>query len=164
LLSFSDPLTQPLQHDARYVTYQKVLYNKQASTKKKEFRGAALPQKRVKAFAEKITRHLKNEKPYLNPALTLRALAGQVDIHPNQLSWLLNEHFGKKFNAFINGYRVAYFQKLVAMPENDKISILGLAYESGFNSKTVFNTFFKKETGLTPNEYIKQIRQKGSDI
>lgn len=158
LLSFSDPLTRPVQHDARYKEHQKALYNKKVSIKKKQPNSSAFPRKRMKEYAEKISLHLENEKPYLNPALTLRELAGQIDIHPNQLSWLLNEHFGKKFNSFINGYRVAYFQKLAALPENDKISIIGLAYESGFNSKTVFNTFFKKETGLTPNEFIKQIR------
>jgi AraC-like DNA-binding protein len=89
------------------------------------------------------------------PNLSLRALAEQVEIHPNKLSWLLNEKLGKNFNEFINFYRIEYFKKLALNSENSHISLIGLAYESGFNSKTVFNTYFKKETGMTPKEYLK---------
>jgi len=69
------------------------------------------------------------------------------------LSWLPNEQTGKNFNTFISHYRTEYFKTLAVDPDNSHISIIGLAYESGFNSKTVFNTFFKKETGMTPKEY-----------
>jgi len=100
---------------------------------------------------------VETEKPYLNPTISLRDLASQVEIHPNQLSWLLNEAIGKKFNEFINHYRVEHFKELASNPENAHISIIGLAYESGFNSKTVFNTFFKKEMGITPLEYLKSL-------
>lgn len=94
--------------------------------------------------------------PFLIPNLTLRMLADQLEIHPNKLSWLLNERKGKNFNEFINHYRIQYFKKLALNPENRHISLIGLAYESGFNSKTVFNTYFKKETGMTPKEFLKQ--------
>jgi len=69
------------------------------------------------------------------------------------LSWLPNEQTGKNFNTLISHYRTEYFKTLAVDPDNSHISIIGLAYESGFNSKTVFNTFFKKETGMTPKEY-----------
>ncbi|WP_369681505.1 helix-turn-helix domain-containing protein [Draconibacterium sediminis] len=96
------------------------------------------------------------EQPFLIPNLTLRLLADQVEIHPNKLSWLLNERIGKNFNEFINYYRIEYFKQLALDPKNSHISLIGLAYESGFNSKTVFNTYFKKETGMTPKEFLKQ--------
>ena len=95
------------------------------------------------------------ESPYLNPSLTLRLLANQIETHPNQLSWLLNNRVGKNYNEFINGYRVEHFKKLVVDSANAHISMIGLAYESGFNSKTVFNTVFKKMVGMTPNAYKK---------
>ena len=107
-------------------------------------------------YSEQLINFLEKEKPYLNPTLSLRELAGLLEFHPNKLSWLLNEKLGKKFNEFVNRYRLEHFKQLAQNPENKNISIIGLAYESGFNSKTVFNTFFKKEEGITPNDYLKK--------
>ena len=78
---------------------------------------------------------------YLETNLTLRLLANQIDIHPNQLSWLLNENIGQNFNTFINKYRIEAFKLNARNPKNAHLTIEGLAYESGFNSKTVFNTY-----------------------
>ncbi len=89
--------------------------------------------------------------------MTLRQLAQMIDIHPNSLSELLNEKIGKNFSEYINHYRVETFKEMAIEPNNTHLSILGLAYESGFNSKTVFNTFFKKETGMTPKQYLKSV-------
>ncbi len=98
---------------------------------------------------------MREEAPYLNPDLSLRSLAALVDMNPNQLSWLLNESLGKNFNEFINHYRVETFKSLAKDPANANITVIGLAYESGFNSKTVFNTYFKRESGFTPKEFLK---------
>jgi len=103
-----------------------------------------------------LTQFITEEEPFLIPNLSLRSLADLVEIHPNKLSWVLNERVGKNFNEFINHYRIEYFKQLALDPKNNHISLLGLAYESGFNSKTVFNTYFKKEVGLTPKEFLKQ--------
>ena len=103
-------------------------------------------------------KHIANEAPYLNPDLSLRDLATQIDIHTNQLSWLINRKFKKNFKEFINDYRVEKFKKLASDPNNTHITLIGLAYESGFASKTVFNTFFKKSTGMTPHQFIKQVK------
>jgi AraC-like DNA-binding protein len=92
----------------------------------------------------------------LNPDLSLRELASQIEIHPNHLSWLLNNSFGKNYNEFINKYRIEAFKLNAKAPKNAHLTIEGLAYQSGFNSKTVFNTYFKKETGLTPKQFLKQ--------
>jgi AraC-like DNA-binding protein len=100
--------------------------------------------------------HISENKPYLDPELSLRDLANQIDIHPNYLSWILNQSIGLNFNEFINQYRIEAFKTLASAPGNDKLTIEGLAYESGFNSKTVFNTYFKRATGLTPKQYLKQ--------
>jgi AraC-like DNA-binding protein len=82
-------------------------------------------------------------------------LALDLELYPNQLSWLINENLGKNFSEFINHYRVETFKRISKDPKNSHITLLGLAYDSGFNSKTVFNTFFKKETGMTPNQFLK---------
>ena len=63
---------------------------------------------------------------------------------------------GRNFNEFVNHYRVEAFKALAKDPAKAHITLIGLAYESGFNSKTVFNASFKKETGLTPKQYLGQ--------
>lgn len=158
-LSFSDPLVNGLVNDKRYGKYHDLLYgqlkNQKSSSKKKPL----LDKKTATAYSAKLLEFTDTQKPFLNPSMSLRDLANQVEIHPNQLSWLLNETIGKKFNEFINHYRLEHFKELAKDPENAHISIIGLAYESGFNSKTVFNTFFKKEEGITPVEYLKSLNQ-----
>jgi AraC-like DNA-binding protein len=114
-----------------------------------------LDEETVSAYTEKLLVFMKDEQAFLNPGLSLRGLAEQVEIHPNQLSWLLNQQLKQNFNEFINHHRVEHFKKLARDPANAHISLIGLAYESGFNSKTVFNTCFKKETGMTPSQYLK---------
>ncbi|WP_116771843.1 helix-turn-helix domain-containing protein [Maribacter litoralis] len=106
-------------------------------------------------FATALENTMTNSKRFCNPELSLKQLAYEINLHPNKLSWLLNNHFGKNFNDFINHYRIREFQQLAVLPENKHITLLGLAYDSGFNSKTVFNTFFKKETGTTPKQWVK---------
>ena len=95
------------------------------------------------------------ESYYLNSTLSLKELADNIDIHPNKLSWLLNEKLNKNFYEFVNDYRLRAFQAKAVDPSYSHLSILGLAYESGFNSKSVFNPFFKKATGQTPKAWVK---------
>ena len=61
------------------------------------------------------------------------------------------------FSEYINHYRLEAFKQLAKDPKNAHLTLIGLTFESGFNSKTVFNTYFKKEMGMTPKEYIKQL-------
>jgi adenylate cyclase len=107
----------------------------------------------VNVYKTRLLHHLREEKPYLETKLSLRLLANQINIHPNQLSWLLNENIGQNFNTFINSYRIQTFKEKAKNSKNTHLNIESLAYESGFNSKTVFNTYFKKETGLTPKQF-----------
>ena len=101
----------------------------------------------------RVTEYTEREKPYLDPELTLPALAERLGMPRNQLSQLLNESLGKNFYDFINGYRVKEFQRLARDPGMAHLKILSLALDAGFNSKPTFNLVFKKTTGLTPSEY-----------
>ncbi|MEQ8548668.1 MAG: helix-turn-helix domain-containing protein [Cyclobacteriaceae bacterium] len=155
LLGFSDPLAASLQSDPRYMAYHDRIYPDIKESSDKKTKPRIIDDKTARAQVEKLTTLIESERPYLNPAVSLRSLADQADMHPNQLSLLLNEYVGKNFNEFINSARVEYFKKLIVDPDNAHISLIGLAYESGFNSKTVFNNTFKKEVGMTPKEFQK---------
>jgi AraC-like DNA-binding protein len=156
LISYSDPLACSLKKDSRYLRYHHRLYPAISDeSEKDENKQMLLDEPVAQSYTEKLLAFVDQESPYLNPELSLRSLAALIDIHPNQLSWLLNSQLQKNFNEFINHYRVAHFKMLATDPSNQHISLMGLAYESGFNSKTVFNTFFKKETGMTPSAFVK---------
>ena len=109
-----------------------------------------------KYHADLLFSKMEEEKFFLDVNLGLKDLAGKINLHPNKLSWLLNERVGKNFYNFINSYRLKEFQEKAIDPQNQHLSLLGLAYESGFNSKSVFNEYFKKNTGLTPKNWINQ--------
>jgi AraC-like DNA-binding protein/lipoprotein NlpI len=113
------------------------------------------PDPETLATLEQLKQLMDEEEIYLNPSLSLRELAQSLQIHPNKLSWLINENLSKNFNEYINSWRLTAFQQKALDPENSNITLLGLAYESGFNSKSVFNEFFKRSTGLTPRAWLK---------
>ncbi|MCU4166714.1 helix-turn-helix domain-containing protein [Carboxylicivirga caseinilyticus] len=107
-----------------------------------------------------LKHYFDKEKPYLDSMMSLTILAKAINFHPNKLSYLINEKTGMNFNEFVNHYRLAYFKEIALNIENNNLSLLGLAYESGFNSKSVFNAFFKKVENTTPNIWLKKARQK----
>jgi len=106
-------------------------------------------------YFDNLTSCMKSDKFYLNSKLSLKMLAEHLEIHPNKLSWLLNNHIGQNFNEYINTHRLEDFKSKALNPSNKNITILGLAYDSGFQSKSVFNTFFKKSMGSTPKDWLK---------
>jgi AraC-like DNA-binding protein len=115
-----------------------------------------LDKNEIEAYLEKLERLMNKEEIFTDPSLSLRKLAGQIDLHANKLSWLLNEHIGKNFNEYINAFRLEKFKEQAIHPQNNHLTLLGLAYESGFNSKTVFNAFFKKMEQMTPRAWVKK--------
>ena len=155
LLRYTDPLVNDLKKDSRYTKYHKVIYPNSDEPQSIGPKKALLDEETTESYKNRLLALFEEEKPYLNSDLSLRSLANHLEIHPNQLSWLLNESIGKNFNEFVNHYRVEAFKKNANDPNNSHLSLIGLAYDSGFNSKTVFNTYFKKETGLTPKQFLK---------
>ena len=96
------------------------------------------------------------QKPYLDSELNLIKLAELINMTPHQLSYIINTGFNENFYQFINTYRVEKAKELLVNEEMNKLSVLGIAFESGFNSKTSFNTTFRKLTGQTPSEFKKK--------
>ena len=99
---------------------------------------------------------MKSEMLFRNAELTLPELAQKIDVNPNILSQVINSQTGKNFYDYINSLRIEDFKMVALDPENQKYSLLGLAMQCGFNSKTSFNRNFKKATGLSPTEYLRQ--------
>lgn len=104
-------------------------------------------------YAEKIDSIMRAQKTYLNPELTLDMLAETLGIAAKDLSMIINRHFNLNFYEFVNGYRIEEAKKRLADPANKEKTITDIYLEVGFNSKSVFNTFFKKLVGKTPSEY-----------
>jgi len=105
-----------------------------------------------------IKKYMEEAKPFLNGELTASLLAERLEMSRHQLSEVLNEEMGNNFYDFINRYRIEEFKKQVELPQNEHLTLLAVALDSGFNSKTSFNTIFKKSTGQTPSQYKKSIK------
>jgi AraC-like DNA-binding protein len=110
----------------------------------------------TKAIHQKLIELMQTEKFYTNPELTLSDLAQKINVHPNILSQIINSVEQKNFYDYINLQRIEEFKRLISLSENQKFTLLSLAFECGFNSKTSFNRNFKKVTNLSPSEYLKQ--------
>jgi AraC-like DNA-binding protein len=108
-----------------------------------------------KRVLDKLLQHMQSQRPYLAPELTLDDLAVQIAVKPKLLSQVINELLHRNFFEFINHYRIEEAKRLLTNPEDKKITVLEVLYEVGFNSKSSFNTLFKKHTGLTPSEFKK---------
>lgn len=96
---------------------------------------------------------------YLNAQLSLAHLASHVQLNPRLVSKVLNEGLGKSFYEFVNAYRVEAVKEKLVNDHYQHLTFLGVAFESGFNSKATFNHLFKKHTGLTPKQYVAAYRQ-----
>lgn len=103
-----------------------------------------------------LLRLMDQEKLYKDPELNLNDLAQRLDVNPNTLSQVINSIENKNFFDYINEQRIAEFIEIVVLPENRKFTLLSLAFEVGFNSKTSFNRNFKNITGQTPTAYLKE--------
>ena len=104
---------------------------------------------------ETIGKGMQEKKWFQNPSLSLRELAENVNTSSNKLSWLLNERIGQNFNEYINRCRLENFKENALNPANSHLTLLALAFESGFSSKSVFNAFFKKIEGMTPKAWLR---------
>lgn len=96
---------------------------------------------------------------YLNSELTLKSLSDNLKIHPNTLSKIINEGLNKNFSDFVNEYRVHAIIEKLHSENYDHITLLGISFECGFNSKTTFNRVFKNIIGTTPLQYKKSIKK-----
>jgi AraC-like DNA-binding protein len=122
-----------------------------AAEQKKETNRA--PDEQLDRQKERLIEVLKNKQLYLNPELRLSDLAQALDIRPYRVSEILNRGLQTTFYDLINGYRISRARELLLAPDAAQFNLLGIAMESGFKSKSVFNDVFKKSTGMTPSQF-----------
>lgn len=108
-----------------------------------------------KIFVQELLAFMEKQRPYLNSDLTLASLAERLGATPDYLSFILNSKLNRNFFDFINHYRVEEFKRICRKEKNQNLTIMGMAWDAGFNSKPTFNRVFKKTTGVTPGEYVK---------
>jgi AraC-like DNA-binding protein len=102
----------------------------------------------------RLLEFMENEKPFLDEELTLTSLAKKMGMQVAQLSKLINDGTGQNFNDFVNGFRVGEVIAKLKAGEQKTQTLLGIAFDSGFNSKATFNRSFKKMTGKTPKSFL----------
>jgi len=112
-----------------------------------------LPDAELEKQKERLTGIVVAKSLYLNPDLRLSDLADAMGVRPYRVSQILNQGLHTSFYDLINQYRIEKAQELLTSPAADRLNLLGVAMESGFRSKSVFNEVFKKTTGKTPSQY-----------
>lgn len=125
------------------------------NTPSPKYQKSSLSQAEAEEIFSLLKKHISEEKPHLNPELKLDDLATALDVHPNHLSQVINSKEGKNFYDLINELRINEFISRMADPNYAQFTILAVAFDCGFNSKTSFNRNFKKHTGQTPSDYLK---------
>ncbi len=104
-----------------------------------------------------IKSYMESEKPHLRPDLNLKDLSRALNLTSIQLSEIINKGFGMNFNDFVNTYRIDEMKAAFKEGRHKQLSLVGIAYDCGFNSKATFNRVFKKLTGTSPSDYIKSL-------
>lgn len=114
----------------------------------------------INELKERLYAVLEEEKPYLNDSLTLSELAEMIPITDKKLSDLLNRYIQTSFYDLINDYRVKTVKEKMADPSSKSYTLLALAFDSGFKSKTSFNRVFKQKTGVSPSAYYHSVTRR----
>ncbi len=120
---------------------------------KDQYKKSGLRAEESSMIQESLEYIMSKEKPYLEYDITLPKLAELINTTSHKLSQVINEEYHANFFEFINRYRLDELKILLKDEANADIKIMALAYDCGFNSKSAFYNFFKKETSLTPSEY-----------
>ncbi len=124
----------------------------------KKYERSGLAGQASPALLARLEEHMLLAKPWLDPDLTIEELSAQLAVARHHITQIINEQLGKNFYRFVNEYRVEEVKRKIAGGEADRLSLLGVALDAGFNSKSTFNEAFKSILGTTPSAYRKSVR------
>lgn len=119
----------------------------------RRYHNSGLNEEEAKRIATSLQKLITDEKPFLDPEITIDQLSQRVSCSRHHLSQVLNESHRQSFYDFINQLRVSEAKTLLSKPELRPAKIASLAFDSGFNSISTFNEVFKKLAGVTPSQY-----------
>ncbi len=134
----------------------------EAIARKTKYSRSGLSDSQAKKYLETILKYMDDKKPYTDRDLTIYNLSGQTGISRHHITQVLNDLYKKNFFTFVNEYRVQEVIRRMKMPEFRNYTIIAIAYDSGFNSKSTFNSIFKSITKLTPSQYRERLNLEGS--
>jgi AraC-like DNA-binding protein len=124
-----------------------------ANDEKEKYGNNRLPDFIKDSILNDLHQYMNENRPWTDFNLRLGRLAEYINVNPHQLSQIINGELGKSFACYVNEFRIRNACELLI--NNSEKSVTDIALESGFSSKSSFNTIFKKQTGLTPSEYRK---------
>lgn len=124
----------------------------------RQYKKSGVDEEMMAGYERTLRQFMHQSRIYLEPELSLEELSDRSQIPRHHITQLLNEHMNRNFYTFINEYRIEVAIERLKDPSLD-INLLSLAYDCGFNSKSSFNNYFKKITGITPSVYRKNIQQ-----
>jgi AraC-like DNA-binding protein len=153
--------TDPVQYDIKAASAAPVVssdipINRGGTAHKEKYQRSSLSSVEAAGIRRKLVEIMESERLFLEPELTLPELSEKLSVLPYHLSQVINEELNKSFYDFVNEHRVREAQRLLSSPEYGHLSILGIALDAGFNSKSAFYTAFSKYTGMTPSEFRKR--------
>ena len=151
-------LTLILAYRAFYQADQQDVEFERDTSQKKESKDLELKDEIIEA----IQNRMNQEKDFLNPDLNLKVFAGNCRLPKRTVSQHINQRLNQSFHEYVNQYRVEEFKNRIAEYGDQGLTLEGLAYECGFNSKATFNRIFKKYTGFTPSEFVSKHAQNAS--
>jgi AraC-like DNA-binding protein len=122
--------------------------------KKKKYPKSSLTEETSQNLHKSLIQLMTEGALYRKSDLSISDLSSKLGVHPNYLSQIINQQEKKNFYDFVNTYRVEEFKRMIATQKSQQYTLLALAYDCGFSSKSSFNRCFKKATGQTPSEYL----------
>ena len=147
--SYSQTDTAPMP------TFSEKTDSETTSPDRKKYEKSGLTPEAAEALHRRLQHLMNTEQLFKESELSLTDLAERLDTHPNYLSQIVNEKEGKNFYDYINSMRIEAFLKMTADPKSRQFTLLALALDCGFNSKSAFNRYFKKATGRAPSDYLR---------
>ena len=126
------------------------------NNKSKKYEKSSLTSENSEKYLNRLLQIMETRKPFLDNDLTLQKLSEMLSVSPHHLSQIINERINQNFFDFINSYRIEEAKSLLLDKRGELLTILAIAEEVGFNSKSAFNIAFKKYTSMTPSQFKKQ--------
>lgn len=121
-------------------------------------------EKEIALLTDQLEKLFKEDKIFLENSISLKHVADRLRTTDKKLSELINTSLNSNFYEFVNNYRINEFIESVEKGDTEKLTLLSIAFESGFNSKASFNRIFKKRKGITPSQFVKKIQEKEVSI